>query len=75
MGFFSDLFKKKEGKVTQEQLDEIEEKVEETQEKHVKDGEIISNLSKPAKTVAQKPVKIKVKKSIKKSNKSVKKKN
>jgi len=46
MGFFSNLFKKKSDKLTQEQVEEIDEKVELTQEKHVKDRAILSNLSK-----------------------------
>jgi len=61
MGFFSNLFKKKSDKLTQEQVDEIDEKVELTQQKHVKDRAILSNLSKPAKN--------KIKQSIKKKGK------
>ena len=69
MGFLSNLFGKKSSKLTQEQLDEIDEKVEETQIKHTKDREIFSNLRKPTKIVnpvkkkAIKPIKDTVKKS------------
>ena len=53
MGFFSNLFGKKSDKLTKEQLDEIEEKVEETQEKHIKDRAIFSDLKKPISVAAE----------------------
>jgi len=59
MGFF-DLFKKKSEKLTEEQVDEIEEKVEGSEEKHVQDKAIFSDLKKPTQT--------KVKKAVKKSS-------
>ena len=68
MGFFSNLFGKKGDKLTQEQVDEIEEKVEESESKHVKDRVIFSDLSKPTKTKVKKPTK-KVKKPTKKKAK------
>jgi len=67
MGLFSFLFKKKV-KLTSEQIEEIDDKVEETQIKHTKDREIFSNLRKPAKIV-----KNPVKKAIKPIKKTVKK--
>ena len=58
MGFLSKLFGKKSDNLTKEQVDEIDEKVEETQEKHVKDRAILSDLKKPSTKVvkATKPV-------------------
>jgi len=50
MGLFSFLFKKKV-KLTSEQIEVIDDKVEETQIKHTKDREIFSNLRKSAKIV------------------------
>ena len=64
MGLFSFLFKKK-AKLTQEQVEEIDDKVEETQIKHIKDRAILSDLKKPIKIV-KKPVK--KKKAVKSRN-------
>ena len=75
MGFFSNLFGKKSDKLTQGQVDEIEERVEESEAKHVKDRVIFSDLSKPTKTKVKKSITKKLKKPIKKKVKrSVKKK-
>ena len=81
MGFF-DLFKKKSEKLTEEQVDEIEEKVEETQEKHVKDRAVFSDLKRPtqtnvvkaAKPARKKASKKKARKQAKKVKRSAKKK-
>ena len=50
MGFFSNLFKRKYKKLTQEQVDDIEEKVEKSEEKHSDDSSLLSDLSKPVET-------------------------
>ena len=72
MGFF-DLFKKKSEKLTKEQIDQIEEKIEESEEKHIKDGVIFSDLKKPAKTKSVKVAKPTRKKAKKQSKKKAKK--
>lgn len=51
MGFFSKLFGKKDGKLTNEQLDQIDDKVEESEKKHVFDRQIITNLLRQGKVV------------------------
>ena len=66
MGFLSNLFGKKKVKLTSEQIEKIDDKVEETQIEHIKDREIFSNLRKPAKIVKN-PVKKIVVKPIKKT--------
>ena len=72
MGFFSNLFKKKSEKLTKEQIDNIEEKVEESEDKHLKDRLIFSNLSKPKKSKVKKTVKKIAKRPKKQSKKKAK---
>jgi len=75
MGFLSKLFGKKSDKLSQEQLDDIDEKVEESEEKHVKDRAIFSDLKKPSKTKViktAKPDRKKAKPSKKKTKSSPK---
>ncbi len=75
MGFFSNLFKKRDKKLIQEQIDEIEEKVELTQKKHVEGRAIFSNLEKLSNDSMPKPAAKKVKKAThKKPKKHAKKK-
>jgi hypothetical protein len=87
MGFFSNLFKKKSSKLTKEQIDTIDEKVELTEEKFSGERKIWADLSKPSKkpvpnpaikqkpdAVSQKIVAKKVKKPVRKKARKVSKK-
>jgi len=67
MGFFSDLFKKKTNKLTPEQIDTIDERVELTQKKFSGERKIWSDLLKPRQVKLKPTVQIPIKKIIKKS--------
>jgi hypothetical protein len=73
MGFFSNLFKKKSERLTPEQIDEIDERVEETQQKFAGEKKIWADLSKSSKKVMQKPVTKVIKRPVKKVKKKAKK--
>ena len=60
MGFFSNLFKKKGEKLSQGEIDEIEQKVELTEDKFAGERQIYSDLKKPSKPAVKKPANVPV---------------